>query len=155
MHGPSVMPASFNPTASGTATADPTSVASGSAEALFGSVASGTALAVNGSTASGDAVAINGSVASGCSVAVNGSTASGGDCAPEHITPTPDIHKMKTAPHADSPTRAKAVGAGDAKSLAFTGSDAEGLAEIAGASGALGALLLALGSKGRRKNEAQ
>ncbi len=56
---------------------------------------------------------------------------------------------------AETPVTEVAVtvtGAEAGRTLAFTGLDAEGLAKTAGASGALGALLLALGSKGRRRN---
>jgi len=161
--GSSVLPATFSPNTSGTGTADPTSVASGSAQAVDGSVASGTSLAVNGSTASGDAVAMNGSVASGCSVATDGSTASGGDCVPEIVPPLPPLTPLTPeTPTAHRDIRvadgSRSHGAGTngaGASLAFTGTDAEGLAELAGASGALGALLLALGGKGRRKGQAK
>jgi hypothetical protein len=131
-----------SPTASGRADADPTSTASGSSHARNGSVASGEAQARNGSTASGNSIAVNGSVASGCATAVNHSTASGGDCLPAH-----DGDKL-AADIAGAEANINRVGGGQ---LAFTGVDVTSMAEVAAASGAFGALLVAMGSIGRRR----
>jgi len=114
-----------NPTASGTAHSDDTSVASGSG------------LALDNSVASGDAVALHGSVASGCSTAIDESTASGGNCAPS-----------KKAEH-NKPSAAKAGGEGAA--LAFTGLEALQLAMAGALALALGALLMAFAGFGRRE----
>jgi len=114
-----------NPTASGTARSDDTSVASGSG------------LALDNSVASGDAVALHGSVASGCSVAIDKSTASGGTCKPAkgHGNESPAGH------HA----------AGEGPALAFTGVEALQMALAGALALALGALLTAFAGFGRRE----
>jgi hypothetical protein len=113
-----------NPTASGTAHADQTSVASGSG------------LALDNSVSSGDAVALHGSVASGCSTAINLSTASGGNCAP-HNPSGPS-----------TPLKAAGVGGG---ALAFTGLQTLQMTLAGAMALALGALLVAFAGIGRRE----
>jgi len=83
-HHEATQAAPAQPTVSGNAFADNTSVASGNAQAT------------NDSVASGNSVADNGSVASGCSVALDHSTASGGPpCAA-----APAAHAAAAAPSA-------------------------------------------------------
>ena len=139
--------------------AQTTSQTSGGANADNGSVASGTGDANHNSTASGDANADNGSTASGCSTALNNSTASGGLCL---TAPTvPPTTTATTAP----PTTQTTMGGSTtsttggtsqttaAPRLAFTGSHANRLAEVALGALFLGLLLVALGLEGPARDQ--
>ena len=118
-------PGPNSPTSSGTAHADDTSVASGSG------------LALDNSVASGDAVALHGSVASGCSTAIDHSTASGGNCKP-----------AAPQPSKNNPAHG---GQGAGPALAFTGLEAFQMALAGAIALALGGLLVAFASIGRRE----